>query len=141
MTLSTTNKTLRKIIVSMTIVATALVVYPSPSFAGTHKFFISCADHHKTYFKVKYGDIDPGKEWARVTAGKKFAPFHGNACSVQDYAEQCPDCEWEEFEAGTLTGDELTRLTNGDITVIPEVVIGVPLRAGEEILKGLKKIF
>jgi hypothetical protein len=120
----------------------ASIVLSGPALAGTHKFEISCADGHRAFVKAKYGDVDPGKEWARVSVAKKFAAFHGNACSASDYKgdSQCPNCQWEEFEAASLSGDELARLGQGDVTVIPEVVVGVPLKTAENVGKELERV-
>lgn len=111
--------------------------------AGTHEFYLSCADRHRSFVKVKYGDIDPGKEVARVSVAKKFAVFHENSCSVSDYQGpgQCSDCVWEEFSAASLSGDELARLTQGDPTVIVEVAVGVPLKTIENIGKETERFF
>lgn len=116
------------------------------AFASSYEFVVSCKDGYKTILVIKYGDIDPGKEYARVTAAKKLAPFHDNACSASDYNSRadCLDCPREEFEAATLSGDELQRLGSGDLTVIPEVAVGVPLRTienvGDEIGRIGKKL-
>ncbi len=112
-------------------------------FAGTHEFMLSCVDGHRSFVRAKYGDIDPGREYARVSVGRKFAPFHQNSCQVVDFrgAGDCPTCQWEDFTAASLSGDELSRLANGDVTVIPEVAIGVPAKTIENVGKEIGRVF
>ena len=141
-----TNGTLTKTVLLPLVSFVLLLLVGNQANAGKHEFFVSCADYHKVFMRIKYGDLDPGKEIAKVTAAKKQAQFHGNSCSASDYKgpSQCPNCEWEEFEAGTLNGDELTRLGQGDLTVIPEVIVGVPAKTAENVVKeggrALKKL-
>jgi hypothetical protein len=115
--------------------ALLLVLLCTRAHAISYTFVVTCADGHKVIFTVRYGAIDPGKEYARVIAAKKLAPFHQNSCGAREYknAADCPECPREEFVAASLSGDELSRLAAGDPTVIPEVIIGIPLRAAGKI--------
>lgn len=110
--------------------------------AGSHEFMLSCADGHRSFVRAKYGDIDPGREYARVSVGQKFAPFHGNSCQVVDFrgVDECPSCHWEEFTAANLSWDQADRLLRGDVTVVPEVVIGVPAKTIENVGKEAERV-
>ncbi|MCW2308096.1 hypothetical protein [Rhodobium gokarnense] len=119
------------------------IFFAGEALARGYDFVVTCQDGYQVIYTVRYGDIDPGKEYARVTAARKLAPFHGNSCSASDFrtAADCPGCPREQFEGGTITGDELARLGNGDLTVIPEVAIGVPIKTADKIIKGIGKAF
>ena len=95
--------------------------------------------------RYKFGDLDPGKEVARVLVSQKYKRADTKSVSVSDYKEDACGPVREEANI-TMTGDQLKQLgeavARGDVVgtavVATEVVTGVTVRAVEGVGKAGK---
>lgn len=60
-------------------VAITVALAPSHASATTYRFTVSC-QHQRFVAQWNVGDIDPGKEYLRVTTGTKFP-----GCGISDF--------------------------------------------------------
>jgi hypothetical protein len=109
------------------------------SDAGTETF----------HARVSFGDIDPGKEVARVYASQKFKKVGTTEVAVSDYdPSKCPGPAFQEVKLGTLSPDIIKdigeKVAAGDIvgsaTAITAATVNVPIATVGAVLGGLKKI-
>lgn len=127
------------------ILLVALVsIFSTPSaFASINYEFcvdrVSSAANEKFGARYKFGDIDPGKEVARVLVSQKYKQADTTSVGVTDYNQA--NCGPIREEANvTMTSDQLKALGaaigRGDIpgtaTVAVEVVSGITVKTVQE---------
>lgn len=88
--------------------------------------------------RYKFGDIDPGKEVARVIVSQKYKQADTSGVSVSDYNKSCGALR-EEANVNA-TGEQLTKLGQalgrgdpvGTAVAAGEIVAGVTVKTVEE---------
>lgn len=121
------------------------------SLSRVYKFYVECVEpSDRMIINFKYGDIDPGKEVARVIVAAKARNGH-NSVTVVDYDANDPtqqNAREEEYDSVNATLEQLQRIGNGDPIAVLEVATGLTVKtvvtvggAVGSVIDIIKKIF
>ncbi|MGY8660953.1 hypothetical protein Q3C01_01125 [Bradyrhizobium sp. UFLA05-109] len=108
---------------------------------------MSDANTEKFGARYKFGDVDPGREVARVLVSQKSKQSNTTAVEVNPYDES--ECGPIRDETNVnATGEQLQQLGdavgNGDVakaaTVATEIYVGVTVKQGEAVINGVEKV-
>lgn len=109
----------------------------APSLAaGSYYFHVSCGDGHEAIARFRYGDIDPGRELARVLVGYDYGRVH-KSCSVGNYNPNIHGhLPVEELKYRHTDGETISRALQGDPAALASIVIGVGETVANDLTKG-----
>lgn len=123
----------------------ALAVCANAWASGEHDFCVDRASPAKSesiHVRFKYGDIDPGREAARLIVSQRYRQADTNSVTVTEYnANTCsaPKNVVEEITV-SATPEQIGNLVNavgrGDVAGAAVIAVDIAAGASVEIVKG-----
>ena len=123
------------------LVLTGLVVFSPAALAVSYEFCITRVGAATETFgaRYKFGDIDPGKEAARVLVSQKYKQADTQSVSVSDYNQAQCGAIREEANV-TMTPEQLKKLGDaigrgdpvGTAVAAGEIVTGITVKTVQE---------
>jgi hypothetical protein len=121
-----------------------IVVQTSAFASGAYDFCVTQLKASQTrvvHSRFKYGDIDPGKEAARVIVSQRYRDAATQSVQVTDFdAKTCAGPTTEEMTVSATT-DQLQHLANavgrGDVPGATVIAVDIAAGATVAVVKGV----